>query len=77
LPQLRTPVRGGDGPGGSLTAYPLDQLYEEMAFVAYHLHWSYEELMQIEHGERRRWCDQISRINRKLNDQPPNMFDVR
>jgi hypothetical protein len=47
-----------------------------MAFVAYHFHWSYEELMNVDHRERRRWCDEISRINRKLNDEPPNIFDV-
>ncbi len=60
-----------------MTGYPLDQLYEEMAFVAYHFHWGYKELMEVEHRERRRWCDEISRINRRLNEEPPNVFDIR
>jgi hypothetical protein len=47
-----------------------------MAFIAYHFHWSQEEVMNSEHRERRRWCDEISRINRKLSDEPPNIFDV-
>ena len=46
--------------------YPEEQIYEEMAFIAYYLHWSYEDLMQMEHRERRRWCEEISKINRKL-----------
>ena len=47
-----------------------------MAFIAYHFHWSHEELMNAEHSERRRWCEEISRINRKLSDAPENIFDV-
>lgn len=30
----------------------------------------------VEHGERRRWCEEISRINRKLSDEPENIFAV-
>jgi hypothetical protein len=36
--------------------------------------------MQMEHRERRQWCEEISRINRKLNsDDTPeraNVFDI-
>ena len=52
-----------------MKVYPLTQLYEEMAFIAYHFDWSYSELMELEHSERRRWCRQISKINRQLNDK--------
>jgi uncharacterized protein DUF6760 len=47
-----------------------------MAFVAYHLHWGREELMQLEHAERRRWCREISAINRRLDGTPANPFDI-
>jgi hypothetical protein len=56
--------------------YPLDQLYEEMAFIAFHFHWSRDELMGLEHGERRRWCEEISSINRRFNDQASSLLDV-
>jgi hypothetical protein len=59
-----------------MTAYPLKSLYEEMAFIAYHFHWSYGELMQLEHRERRRWCREISAIHRTLDGAPENPFDV-
>jgi uncharacterized protein DUF6760 len=49
-------------------SYPERQLYEEIAFIAYHFHWSYEELMRMDHRERRRWCEEISKINRRLDD---------
>lgn len=38
-----------------------------MAFLAYYLHWPMEELMNLDHKERRRWCSEISHINEKLN----------
>jgi len=56
--------------------YPLDRLYEEMAFIAYYLHWSHQDVMELDHRERRRWCEEISRINRRVDDQPENIFDL-
>jgi len=48
--------------------YPLDRIYEEVAFIAYHFHWSQEDVMNMEHRERRRWCEEISKINKRLNE---------
>ncbi|MCZ6770632.1 MAG: hypothetical protein O7G83_01435 [Proteobacteria bacterium] len=59
-----------------MKGYPLGQLYEEMAFIAYHFHWPCVELMVLEHGERRRWCRQISDINRRLDDRPPKTLEA-
>jgi hypothetical protein len=50
------------------------RLYEEIAFLAYYLHWSLDELMVVDHLERRRWCDEVSSINRQLNQEPENIF---
>jgi hypothetical protein len=61
-------LRGGAaGPGGIL-GYPLDQLVEEVAFIAYHFHWSHEEVVAMEHADRRRWVAEISAINRQMNE---------
>ncbi|HLK48659.1 MAG TPA: DUF6760 family protein [Bryobacteraceae bacterium] len=48
---------------------------EEMAFIAYHFHWGPNELLSLEHAERRRWCREISRINRELDGAPDNPFE--
>jgi hypothetical protein len=53
-----------------MRAYPVVQLYSEMAFIAYHFHWGSGELMALEHAERRRWCQEISTINQRLDDRP-------
>ncbi|WP_208070056.1 DUF6760 family protein [Extibacter sp. GGCC_0201] len=39
-------------------------MYREMSFIAYYYHWSQEEVMALGHAERRRWCDEISAVNR-------------
>ncbi|WP_377193563.1 DUF6760 family protein [Ruegeria meonggei] len=46
---------------------PAGELYEEMAFIAYHFHWSSRELMTLDHAERRTWVEEISTINRRLD----------
>jgi hypothetical protein len=59
--------------------YPADKIYEEASFIAYYFHWPHDEIMSMEHRERRRWCEEISRINRNLNDdggERDNPFDV-
>jgi hypothetical protein len=47
-----------------------------MAFIAFHFHWPVQELLALEHAERRRWCREISGINRRLNDSVTDLFDV-
>lgn len=61
-----------------MKGYPSMQLYEEMAFIAYHFHWPHRELMELEHHERRRWCREISTINRRLDGSAAarNPFDL-
>lgn len=55
-------------------AVPVAELYGEMAFIAHHFHWSSETLLTMEHGERRRWCREISAINRAQNGAPDDPF---
>lgn len=59
-----------------MRAYPVDELYAEMAFIAYHFHWPQAEVMSLEHAQRRRWCGEISQINRRLNGAPSNPFEL-
>ncbi len=47
--------------------YPEDELYREMSFISYYFHWSEEDVMSLEHRDRRRWCSQISGINKELS----------
>lgn len=56
--------------------YPADKIYEEIAFIAYYAHWGRTELMEMSHLERVRWCNEISAINRKLSDEPENVFKL-
>jgi hypothetical protein len=59
-----------------MRAYPVKSLYEEMAFIARHFHWSHSDLMQLDHRERRRWCREISATNRALDGEPVNPFEI-
>lgn len=48
-------------------SYPLEKLYQEVAYVAYHFHWPLDEILDMEHKERRVWVEEISNINREIN----------
>jgi hypothetical protein len=43
--------------------YAADKLYTEVAYVAYHFHWAFEDLLDMEHPLRRRFVSEIGRIN--------------
>jgi hypothetical protein len=43
-------------------------LTEEVAFIAYHFHWPHEQIMNLEHRERRQWVAQISTLNQRINE---------
>lgn len=60
-----------------LSLYPQDRLYQEMAFLAYYLHWPRRELMELEHGERRRWCREVSAINKKLSGDEQKRIEFK
>ena len=66
MPSLQRSSGGQFEPGG-IVGYPLDRLYEEIAFIAYHFHWGNEEIMDLPHQERCRWVEEISKINKKIN----------
>jgi hypothetical protein len=57
-----------------VTRYPLDWLHEEVAYIAYHFHWPYDQIMRLEHHERRCWVEAIAGINRRLNDSQPSQY---
>ena len=46
--------------------YPSDRLHEEVAYLAYHVSWTYQEVMQLDHRERRRWVAEVARINQRM-----------
>jgi hypothetical protein len=45
--------------------YATDQLLEEVAYVAYHLHWSLDDILDLEHPLRIRFVEEISGMNRR------------
>ena len=48
---------------------PPDEVYVEVAYIAYHFHWPPEELMGLDHIQRRRWVAEISSINQRMNEE--------
>lgn len=41
--------------------YATDKLHEEVAYVAFHLHWSLDDLLDLEHADRQRYVNLLQR----------------
>lgn len=50
-------------------SYPSDRMFEEVAYVSYYLHWPYQQVMSLDHAERRRWVSEVARMNRGINEE--------
>ncbi len=46
--------------------YAPQRLYEELAYVAYHFHWSLDAMLDLEHAERQRFVAEIAELNRRV-----------
>ena len=46
-----------------------ERLYEEIAYIAYHFHWSHDDILELEHPERLRYVDEIAKINKRLQGE--------
>lgn len=60
--------RGGGGEDrltGGIAGYPLERIYEEVAYIADAFHWSSEEILEMPHWERIRWCKEIDALRGK------------
>ena len=65
---LREKIRSRGRRIGGAIGYPLEDLFEEVAYVAYHFHWPRSQLMSLDHIERHRWVEEVAKINQRIND---------
>jgi hypothetical protein len=47
---------------------PADNLYREVAYVAYHFHWGLDDILDLEHPERQRFVAEIAHLNERMNE---------
>ena len=47
--------------------YAAGRIHEEVAYVAYHFHWSLDDILDLEHGQRRRYVSEIAEINTRMS----------
>ena len=48
--------------------YAADRLFEEVAYVAYYMHWDLDSILDLEHPVRRRFIEEIGSINQQRED---------
>ena len=53
-------------PGGILISSP-ERLWEEISYIAYHFHWSLDEILDLENAQRRVFIENIANINKRMS----------
>ena len=53
--------------------YPEDALWSEIAYLAYHLHWSMDDLLNLEHPDRARLIGLVADMNDRAWDVLSNV----
>ncbi len=48
--------------------YAADRIHEEVAYVAFHFHWPLDDILDLEHGQRRRYVAEIARLNERISE---------
>lgn len=46
--------------------YAPERLYAEVAYLAYYLHWSRNDLLDLEHAERQRFVAEVAALNIRI-----------
>ncbi|WP_318780868.1 DUF6760 family protein [Dendronalium phyllosphericum] len=62
---MQRSVSSGVGFSGGIVGYPSDTLNEEVACIAFHFHWSLEDILNLEHPDRQRWVGEIGKIRQQ------------
>lgn len=45
--------------------YPTEALWQEIAYLAYHLHWRLDDLLDLEHQDRIRMVRAVAALNNR------------
>jgi Family of unknown function (DUF6760) len=45
--------------------YPEQALWDEITFLAYHLHWDLDQLLDLEHHDRARLIRSVAELNER------------
>ena len=48
--------------------YPESALWNEIAYLAYHLHWDLNALLDLEHADRARLIESVADMNQRARD---------
>ncbi len=43
----------------------MDEIWQEVAYLAYHLHWGLDPLLDLEHGDRIRLLEEVANLNER------------
>jgi hypothetical protein len=62
MPALWAVAPGRGASAGGVIGYPVDRVYQEVAFLGRYVHWTLAELLSLDHAERQRWVQEVTSL---------------
>ena len=54
--------------------YPVELLWDEIEYLAYHVHWPLEALLDMEHADRIRMVNLVAGLNTRSLDEAKSLL---
>ena len=55
--------------------YPTEQLWDEISYLAYHMHWTLDSLLDLEHRDRIKMVESVADLNTRALDEARRLMD--
>ena len=54
--------------------YPEDALWDEVVYLAYHIHWDLDRLLDLQHADRVGLVERVASLNRQALDEAQQLL---
>lgn len=54
--------------------YPEDALWDEITYLAYHIHWDLDRLLDLQHADRVNLVQRVAALNRRALDEAKKLL---
>ena len=54
--------------------YPEDALWDEITYLAYHIHWDLDRLLDLQHSDRVNLVHRVASLNRRALDEAKKLL---
>lgn len=55
--------------------YPAEALWDELTYLAYHLHWDLDRILDLPHSDRVQFVERVAGLNRRALEEAKRLLE--